>query len=253
MKKIICFFLSLLIFLYCVGCNQKNLSSDNIHNNTESPKNDLDILCDITIIIDAGHGGEDGGTVGVNGVYEKDLNLAVSLLLHMMLQEKGYNTIMTRSDDALLYDRDVNYEGQKKLLDFKARLAIAEKEEKAIFVSIHMNSFSQSKYKGLQVYYSKNSPASKLLAEEIQLNGRLLLDASNNRLPKLADGNILLLDRINHPAVLVECGFLSNPKECERLSTDAYQKEVAESICLSIINYLNTNTTQKNKNNVSSY
>ena len=101
-----------------------------------------------------------------------------------------------------------------------------------------MNSFSQTRYKGLQVYYSKNSPESKTLAEEIQQNARLLLDTSNNRVAKVAGSNIFLLDRITRPAVLIECGFLSNAEECAKLSTEEYQREVSEVICLSIISYL---------------
>ena len=169
-----------------------------------------------------------------------------------MLKEKGYKTLMTRTEDILLYDRDQDFQGRKKQLDLEARINIAEKTENAIFVSIHMNSFSQEKYKGLQVYYSTNSENSKALADEIQLNARLLLDTSNNRVTKPSSKNILLLEKITRPAVLVECGFLSNTSECQKLSTPEYQKEVANSICISIINYLNSDIQQKNENNTSS-
>ncbi|MBO5883916.1 MAG: N-acetylmuramoyl-L-alanine amidase [Clostridia bacterium] len=248
MKRIFILFFAAIFIIYCSSCKanvDRNDYGDGMENDTENKT----YLSDVTVIIDAGHGGEDGGAVGKNGVLEKDINLSLSLMLESMLREKGYKTLMTRTEDILLYDRNVNYQGHKKQLDLEARLNIAEKTENAIFVSIHMNSFSQEKYKGLQVYYSTNSTSSKFLADEIQLNGKLLLDTSNNRVTKPSDKNILLLDKITHPAVLVECGFLSNASECEKLSSSSYQKEVANSICISIINYLGSDTSQKNENN----
>ena len=164
------------------------------------------------IVIDAGHGGEDGGAIGINGGYEKDVNLAVALILRDILTEKGLNVIMTRSEDILLYDKDSDYEGHKKEQDLLNRRKIAETYEDPIFISIHMNSFPIEKYNGLQVYYSKNTPSSMELANKIQTNARQHLQIPNKRTTKPSDG-IYLLDRLKCTAVLVECGFLSNPEE----------------------------------------
>jgi len=191
------------------------------------------------IVIDAGHGGEDGGAIGVNGVYEKDVNLKIALFLDEWLRADGYETVLTRSEDILLYDKNSNYHGQKKVQDLAARRKMAEECENAVFISIHMNAFPQSKYSGLQVYYSKNNPTSQALATEIQTRTRDLLLPENDRKIKSAGENIYLLDRLTCPAVLVECGFLSNPEECENLSDEEYQKKLAFSLYISLVNYLN--------------
>ena len=197
-----------------------------------------------TIIIDAGHGGEDGGAVGNGNVLEKDINLEIAKALDEMLRSAGYQTIMTRSDDRMLYDKNADYKGRKKQLDLQARLAIAQEQENAIFVSIHMNAFSDSQYSGLQVYYSQNHPDSARLAEQIQSDTRELLMKNNNRKTKASNGTSYLLDRIEHPAILVECGFLSNTEECARLATKDYQKQLATVLFSSISNFYENN--QKN-------
>ena len=190
------------------------------------------------VIIDAGHGGEDGGTIGKNGVYEKDINLSIALLLRDMLAANGIETVLTRSEDILLYDKNSNYHGQKKIQDLATRRRIAESYENAVFVSIHMNAFPEEKYSGLQVYYSKNDETSKALAENIQGLTKEKLMPANERKCKAADSNIYLLDRLDCPAVLVECGFLSNPAECARLSDSEYQKQLALCLCAAVAGYL---------------
>ena len=196
-----------------------------------------------TVIIDAGHGGEDGGAIGKNGIYEKELNLAIAQDLAAMLRASGIDVVMTRETDILLYDRNTDYRGRKKMLDLAARVKIAESYENCIFVSIHMNSFPQDKYRGLQVYYSVNTPESKLLAENIQASVREYIQKDNNRKTKQASGNIFLLDRINHPAVLVECGFLSNAEECALLSTEEYRKKLTLAIFCGITEYISEDNT----------
>lgn len=191
-----------------------------------------------TVIIDAGHGGEDAGAIGVNGVYEKDINLEIALMLDRMLRANGIETVLTRSEDILLYDRNSNYHGQKKIQDLATRRRIAESFDDAVFVSIHMNSFPDGRYSGLQVYYSPNDTTSRILAERIQsITGQELMP-ENERKIKKAGENIYLLQHLSCPAVLVECGFLSNPDECMRLSDDTYKKQMSLSLCISIINYL---------------
>lgn len=191
------------------------------------------------VIIDAGHGGEDGGTIGANGSYEKHLNLEIAKKLDLMLRGAGIRTVMTRSEDILLYDRNENYEGRKKMLDHAQRLKISKSYENAIFVSIHMNSFPEAKYSGLQVYYSPNAEESKKLAERIQTMTKDALMKENTRKIKSSNGKIFLLDRMNIPSVLVECGFLSNPSECEKLCDESYQKELAAVISCAILEHLN--------------
>ena len=192
------------------------------------------------LVIDAGHGGEDGGTIGVNGIYEKDLNLKIALLLDEWLRAEGFETVLTRSEDVLLYDKSSDYLGQKKVQDLATRRKIVEAHENAIFISIHMNAFPEAKYSGLQVYYSQNNTASQTLASEIQTLTHEILQPHNTRKIKAAGENIYLLDRLTCPAVLIECGFLSNPQECAKLSEEEYQKQLAFSIYLGVVNYFNT-------------
>ena len=169
------------------------------------------------IILDAGHGGEDGGTVGKNGLYEKDVNLEIAFLIRDMLASRGYEVVLTRSEDILLYDRNVDFRGRKKALDLATRVKTANEYENCIFISIHMNAFPDPKYSGLQVYYSTNNADSKILAENVQSLVQETLQPQNNRKTKAAGENIFVLDRIDSPAVLIECGFLSNPEECKKL------------------------------------
>lgn len=183
-----------------------------------------------TVILDAGHGGEDGGAVGqLDGreVYEKDINLSITLLLRDLLEADGVNVVLTREEDVLLYDRNTDYEGRKKALDLAARLAIGERTDNALFVSIHMNAFPQSQYRGLQVYHSPNNAQSQLLAQSIQSRVSEQLQPDNHRRIKRAGSEIYLLYHLDCPAVLVECGFLSNPDECRALSDRSYQKQLA--------------------------
>lgn len=204
----------------------------------KAPSDPLSASPAVTVVLDAGHGGEDGGAVGQNGALEKDLNLALTNHIADTLWQKGISVLLTRTEDILLYDRNEDYHGRKKLLDLAARLKVARNTENAVFVSIHMNSFPQTQYRGLQVYYSKNHPASAALAESIQTAVRKGLQPENTRKTKAASGNIYLLDRITSPAVLVECGFLSNAEECVLLSDPAYQKQMAAIIADAIADYI---------------
>jgi len=188
-----------------------------------------------TVVIDAGHGGEDGGAVSGSGLFEKDLNLSIALSLRDLLEANGIRVVMTRTTDVLLYDRDVDYHGRKKALDLAARRKIAEETENAIFVSIHMNAYPLSQYRGLQVWYSQNDPHSMKLAETIQTNARAMLQPENERKIKSATSSIYLLHHLNCPAVLVECGFLSNPEDAAALASPEYRNQLAFLIFLSIL------------------
>lgn len=189
-----------------------------------------------SVVLDAGHGGRDGGAVGKGGILEKDLNLAVTNVLYDLLTLCGADTVMTRTTDSLVCNEsDPALKGKLKMTDLKNRLAIAEKEPNSIFVSIHMNNFPIEKYSGLQVYYSPNNAASLGLAEAVQGAVRKALQPNNDRQIKPAGSNIFLLDRISTPAVLVECGFLSNPAEAQKLTEKTYQTQLALVLADSIL------------------
>ena len=196
-----------------------------------------------TVIIDAGHGGEDGGASSASGLVEKDVNLDISLTLCDMLTSCGVNVVMTRTNDRLLYDRNVDFKGRKKKLDLAARLAIADSTDNAIFVSIHMNSYTDPKYSGLQVWYSQNNPLSYSLAELVQGSNKLYLQPDNNRKTKAATSSIHLLHKATCPAILVECGFLSNTDETALFETEEYRKKVAFMLFSSIVEFLNEKDT----------
>ena len=196
---------------------------------------------DKIIILDAGHGGEDPGAIGVTGVYEKDLNLELVFEIGKILEEKGYIVVYTRTDDKLLYNEDQNIKGIRKISDLKNRCEAANKYPNSIFVSIHMNSFGEGKYSGLQVYYSPGDEASRLLADKVQSSVKNSLQKENNRTIKQGDG-MYLLENTEPTAVLIECGFLTNKTECEKLSKKEYQKELSFSIVCGIIEYVEEKT-----------
>lgn len=193
------------------------------------------------IILDAGHGGEDVGATGVNGIFEKDLNLQVAINIGELFSEKGYTVVYTRTEDKLLYKSEENIKGLRKISDLKNRCKVAKEYPNAIFVSIHMNSFGEQRYSGLQVYYSAINEESMKLADSIQSNVKNILQPNNNRKIKNGKG-IYLLEHIDNVSVLIECGFLSNPEESEKLSQKEYQKNLSFSIVCGIIEYMNTKT-----------
>lgn len=196
----------------------------------------------VTIVIDAGHGGEDGGCEG-NGLVEKDLNLDISMRLASLLREAGVNVVMTRETDILLYDKNSDYEGKKKVQDVRRRLEIATEQENAVLVSIHMNYFAETKYSGLQVWYSKNDSKSRILANLIQTEVKTTLQPNNKRSIKEATSGIFLLNNATFPSVLVECGFLSNTDEARALGDAEYRQALAKSIFDAIIKYISQNNT----------
>jgi N-acetylmuramoyl-L-alanine amidase len=196
------------------------------------------------IIIDAGHGGEDCGAIGVSGVFEKDLNLQISQKLSEYAKSAGYVVIQTREDDRLLYKDEENIKGFRKIYDLKNRVAIANSYENAIFVSIHMNSYGSEDCQGLHVYYSPKSSQSRRLADCVQSYVVSNLQQKNKR--KIKEGSdIYVLENSNVPAILIECGFVSNPEECKKLSEKEYQKELSFSILCGIINYIDDESSLK--------
>ncbi len=210
------------VALFCLLSGYSPFSSDRAASVSATPR--------YTVVLDAGHGGEDGGAVGkLDGreIYEKDLNLTISLLLRDLLEADGVNVVMTREEDVLLYDRNTDYQGRKKVLDLAARLHVGQSIEPAVFVSIHMNAFTQTQYKGMHVYYSPNHTASLSLAQNIQTRVSEQLQPDNHRKVKRAGSEIHLLEHLRCPAVLVECGFLSNTDDCRALADPEYQHKLA--------------------------
>lgn len=192
------------------------------------------------VIIDAGHGGPDGGTSADDGTLEKDLNLQIAIKLNESLNSMGIKTVMIRTEDISVHDASANTIRQKKVSDLKNRLKIINETDNSIFVSIHQNHFSDSRYSGTQVFYSKNNPQSSVLADCIRQSVISDLQKDNTRETKPSGTDIYLLYHAESPAVMVECGFLSNINESKNLKNENYQKELAFVLALGISDYLNS-------------
>lgn len=187
------------------------------------------------VVIDAGHGYPDGGTTSITGVVECDLNLQIAQKTEAVLNLMGIQTFMLRETDESIYSSGDTI-GQKKISDIHNRVNMVNSLEDAILISIHQNYFTDSRYSGAQVFYA-DSESSKEFAGDIQDNIVKALQPQNHRLPKKASG-IYLMEHINCTAVLVECGFLSNPEEDALLSDQGYQKKIAGVLAISAANYL---------------
>lgn len=190
----------------------------------------------VTVVLDAGHGGEDGGASGKSGLLEKDINLAIAKDMREILTVAGYRVAMTRTDDRDLSD-SLRTIRERKVSDIHNRMKFVESQGSCILISIHQNHFEQSRYHGTQVFYSGNDPKSKELAEAVRGKVVGLLQNDNNRETKPATSSIYLLWHAKVPAILVECGFLSNGEEEAKLSSDQYQRQIAFSICCGLEDY----------------
>lgn len=187
------------------------------------------------IVIDAGHGGIDGGATSCSGVLESKLNLEIAHRLDSLMHLLGYNTRMIRTTDTSIHVQG-NTIASQKISDLKERVKIVNSQDGGILVSIHQNTFSDSRYFGAQVFYSENK-TSQELAKRIQDVLILGLNPNSNRQIKKADG-IYLLEHIQKPGILIECGFLSNPEEERKLRSADYQKEICCVIGVTLSNYL---------------
>ncbi len=235
MKKLLfslfCILVSLIIFIFSFIKPDVLLTSKTNEINNKNP----------CIIIDAGHGGFDGGASTDDGYPEKHINLNISLYLNEYLTALGYETLLTRTKDESLEESDLSTIRKRKTSDLHNRMKIMKETDNAIFISIHQNHFSQEKYSGMQVFYSPSfSDESSLLAEAIQKCTAEKLQPENTRKIKECTSSVFLVYKAVKPAVLVECGFLSNEKEAELLQTEAYQKKIALCIAMGIQNYLSS-------------
>ena len=178
------------------------------------------------VVIDAGHGGEDGGAVA-NGIVEKDVNLEIARQLRDMLELSGFRVRMIREDDRSVCDEGADTIREKKVSDMKNRLKTAGSDSRNILISIHQNKFTESKYSGAQIFYSSNDPESAQLAEKVRGSIVGLLQPDNKReLKKGADG-AYILKKAEIPAIIAECGFLSNPEEAKLYLSLMLQNEDA--------------------------
>lgn len=187
------------------------------------------------IIIDAGHGGVDGGASSCTGVLESQINLEIALRLDDLLHLLGMDTLMTRTTDISIYTEGESI-AAKKVSDLKNRVRIANENNNGILISIHQNHFSDNRYSGAQVFYAK-SQGSEVLARSIQSSLIQTLNPGSKRQAKKADG-VYLMQNVQIPGVLIECGFLSNPAEEEKLRSASYQKKLCCVISSAISTYI---------------
>ena len=190
-----------------------------------------------TVVVDAGHGGEDGGATGVHGELEKDINLAIALELQRLLEQHQFQVVMVRDWDTDLSDQNLPTVAQRKRSDLQRRLRLVEESGGCVLLSIHQNFFTESQYSGAQVFYSANDPRGETLAEAIRASITETLQPENTRQNKVGEG-VYLLEQCQVPAVLVECGFLSNPEEAAALADPDYQKQMAQAIYNGLVRYL---------------
>ena len=186
------------------------------------------------VLIDAGHGGEDGGAEGADGTLEKDINLAISRMLGPLLRVMGYTVSYTRTEDAMVQAVGDTLR-ERKVCDMKNRLSLIEQAD--MTVSIHQNKFPQTQYSGTQVFYGTKSSESQELASSIRSCVLSLLQPHNTRELKKDDGSVFLLKNATRPIALVECGFLSNETEREKLKTYEYQRQMAFAVACGIFEF----------------
>lgn len=185
---------------------------------------------DTVIVLDAGHGGMDGGCSTADGKTEKGINLNILLSVRDMARFAGYNVEATRIKDTSIHDKGVTGIRSQKISDMENRLELFNKYTDSVCVSIHQNTFTDPKYKGAQMFYSDKNEESERLASIMQGKFVANLQPDNQRETKLCGDELYLCYYCDNPAIMVECGFLSNPDEAARLTDKSYQQQVAFTI-----------------------
>lgn len=221
-----------LVYIYAGKMPALKASTDKAETKTKEEENVK------TVVIDPGHGGIDGGAVSVRGASEKDINLSIGLMLRDKLKERGIAVVMTRETDTGLYGDAAS---NKKVADMKARCQLINETEPDIMVSIHQNNYQSEGVKGAQTFYYTNSSEGERAAAILQKHLRERLDRDNERQAK-ANNNYYILINVKCPAVIAECGFLSNYTEAELLQSEDYQEKVAEALCEGVCEYLGEKT-----------
>lgn len=194
-----------------------------------------------TVVLDAGHGSPDGGAVGPSGTLEKDINLAVVLKLQEVLESRGASVVLTRGSDSGIYDSESTTIHEKKVSDMNNRLKIVNNSDADLFISIHMNAFSDSNSKGLHVFFSRNHPEAEQMAELVQERISELTGATTHAV-KAASSSLFLMKNPIPPAILIECGFITNEQEEKLLSTEEYQAKIAYAVADALDEYRMGNT-----------
>ena len=187
------------------------------------------------ILIDAGHGGNDPGKVGVDGTLEKDLNLELAKKLKTLLEQQDMEVMLIREEDRGLYDEDAS---NNKVQDMKRRCALINEEQPACVISIHQNSYHEESIHGAQVFYYSTSKESERLANTLQSELVRVAEPENTR-PAKANDTYYLLKKTNVPVVIVECGFLSNWEDCAKLQDEDYQDKLVWAIHMGVLKYMN--------------
>ncbi len=191
------------------------------------------------LIIDAGHGGADGGASTAGGVLEADLNLSISLKLDALAHLYGRDTVLTRETQEINYPSEANTIAKQKVYDQKNRVGLINQYPNGVLVSVHQNYYPDSRPSGAQVLYG-HTPESEVFGKLLHVNLVAALDPSNRRVAAPIDDNIYLMRNAQCTAVLVECGFLSNPGEAELLCDDNYQNQISVILLASYLEYLNS-------------
>ena len=189
-----------------------------------------------TLVIDAGHGGADGGAVAADGTLESDINLDIALRLEALARFWGLEPVMTRTGQDIRYPADAGSIAAKKVADQHARVGLINNTPGAVLVSIHQNNYPAAAPKGIQVFYGEK-PGSDALAKLAQENLTAQLCPGNRRVASPIDRGVYLMKNVNCPAVLVECGFLSNPEELKALQSGTYRLKLAAVLLASYLQY----------------
>jgi len=229
-KRVYTIFVCLLISVVCFEFQSTGISDIKTVETVALPVNEK------TIIIDAGHGSPDEGASTKDNVTEAEINLKIALKLQKLLEEAGSKVILTRSDEKGIYDVNAKTIREKKVSDLKNRVKIGNESGADVLVSIHLNKIPQEQYWGWQTFFKEGNENSKKLAENIQEGLNSSIQKENKRVP-LKINNIYLMDHVEIPTSIVECGFLSNEEEKNLLQTNEYQDKLAWGIYVGIMNY----------------
>ena len=189
-----------------------------------------------TIVLDAGHGSPDEGAESSNGVTEASINLIITKKVQSLLEQSGCNVVLTRSDENGIYDLGANSIREKKVSDIKNRVKIGNESSADAFVSIHLNKIPQSQYYGWQAFFKPNNEKSEELAKSLQEELNASIQKENKREALKITGKYII-EHVEIPIVIIECGFLSNPEEAESLQQDEYQNKIAWGIYNGIMDY----------------
>lgn len=191
------------------------------------------------IVLDAGHGGIDGGCSSAEGVPEKGINLNILLTLRDMFRLYGFDVEVTRDEDRSIHDDGIEGIANQKSSDMDNRLEIFNKHDNAICISIHQNQYTDPKYSGGQVFYSDTNSQNKYLAQAVQDKFKEYIQPENDREIKQCGKELFLCYYSKNPTIMAECGFMSNPDEAALLNTEEYQHKIAFSIFAAVNEYLN--------------